>query len=201
MKFVIDDTVCEKYNLTAQQVFILLALQCQNDKLYEDLIEKGLITKCNCSLFELNKKYSVINKGINLFNSVLLDSSKDTKKTINIVNLRYQTLAIKLRDIYPKGKMPGTSYYYKGNIEDIRKKLQSFFLRYPDYTDEQVLTATQKYINSMNGNYTYLKLLKYFIWKSEIKDGEQVVTSLLSDYIENEGQEDNINNDWTSELK
>ena len=89
----------------------------------------------------------------------------------------------------------------KGNIEDIRKKLQSFFLRYPDYTDEQVITATQKYVNSMNGNYTYLKLLKYFIWKSEVKDGEQVVTSILSDYIENEGQEDNINNDWTSELK
>ena len=201
MKFVIDDTVCEKYNLTAQQVFILLALQCQNDKLYEDLIEKGLITKCNCSLFELNKKYSVINKGINLCNSVLLDSSKDAKKTINIVNLRCQNLAIKLRDIYPKGKMPGTSYYYKGNIEDIRKKLQSFFLRYPNYTDEQIITATQKYINSMNGDYTYLKLLKYFIWKSEVKDGEQVVTSILSDYIENEGQEDNINNDWTSELK
>lgn len=201
MKFVIDDTVCEKYNLTAQQVFILLALQCQNDKLYEDLIEKGLITKCNCSLFELNKKYSVINKGINLCNSVLLDSSKDTKKTINIVNLRYQNLAIKLRDIYPKGKMPGTNYYYKGNVEDIRKKLQSFFLRYPNYTDEQIITATQKYINSMNGDYTYLKLLKYFIWKSEIKDGEQVVTSILSDYIENEGQEDNINNDWTSKLK
>ena len=116
-------------------------------------------------------------------------------------NLRCQNLAIKLRDIYPKGKMPGTNYYYKGNIEDIRKKLQSFFLRYPDYTDEQVITATQKYVNSMNGNYTYLKLLKYFIWKSEVKDGEQVVTSILSDYIENEGQEDSINNDWTSELK
>ena len=201
MKFVIDDTICEKYNLTAQQVFILLALQCQNDKLYEDLIKKGLITKCNHSLFELNKKYSVINKGIDLCNSVLLDSSKDTKKTINIVNLRCQNLAIKLRDIYPKGKMPGTNYYYKGNIEDIRKKLQSFFLRYPNYTDEQIITATQKYINSMNGDYTYLKLLKYFIWKSEVKDGEQIVTSILSDYIENEGQEDSINNDWTSELK
>ena len=201
MRFIIDDKICEKYNLTAQQVFILLALQCQNDKLYEDLIEKGLITKCNYSLFELNKKYSVINKGINLCNSVLLDSSKDTKKIINPVDIRCQNLAIKLRDIYPKGKMPGTNYYYKGNIEDIRKKLQSFFLRYPDYTDEQVITATQKYVNSMNGNYTYLKLLKYFIWKSEIKDGEQVVTSILSDYIENEGQEDSINNDWTSELK
>ena len=38
MRFIIDDKICEKYNLTAQQVFILLALQCQNDKLYEDLI-------------------------------------------------------------------------------------------------------------------------------------------------------------------
>ena len=66
MKFVIDDTVCEKYNFTAQQVFILLALQCQNDKLYEDLIDKGLITKCNCSLFELDKKYKLtINNLIN----------------------------------------------------------------------------------------------------------------------------------------
>ena len=201
MRFIIDDKICEKYNLTAQQVFILLALQCQNDKLYEDLIEKGLITKCNYSLFELNKKYSVINKGINLCNSVLLDSSKDTKKTINPVDIRCQNLAIKLRDIYPKGKMPGTNYYYKGNIEDIRKKLQSFFLRYPNYTDEQIITATQKYINSMDGDYTYLKLLKYFIWKSEVKDGEQVVTSILSDYIENEGQEDSINNDWTSTLR
>ena len=93
------------------------------------------------------------------------------------------------------------NYYYKGNIEDIRKKLQSFFLRYPNYTDEQIIIATQKYINSMNGDYTYLKLLKYFIWKSEVKDGEQVVTSILSDYIENEGQEDNLRNDWTSTLR
>ena len=53
----------------------------------------------------------------------------------------------------------------------------------------------------MNGDYTYLKLLKYFIWKSEVKDGEQVVTSILSDYIENEGQEENLRNDWTSTLR
>ena len=89
----------------------------------------------------------------------------------------------------------------ENNYFFIRKKLQSFFLRYPDYTDEQVITATQKYVNSMNGNYTYLKLLKYFIWKSEVKDGEKIGTSILSEYIENEGQEDSINNDWTSELK
>ena len=68
------------------------------------------------------------------------------------------------------------------------------------YTDEQIINATQKYINSFNGNYTYLKLLKYFIWKDERLKGESV-QSLLADFIENESSEDTTNTDWTVELK
>ena len=68
------------------------------------------------------------------------------------------------------------------------------------YTDEQIINATQKYINSFNGNYTYLKLLKYFIWKDERLKGESV-QSLLADFIENESAEDTTSSDWTVELK
>ena len=68
------------------------------------------------------------------------------------------------------------------------------------YTDEQIINATQKYINSFNGNYAYLKLLKYFIWKDERLKGESV-QSLLADFIENENSEDIANTDWTVELK
>ena len=68
------------------------------------------------------------------------------------------------------------------------------------YTDEQIINATQKYINSFNGNYAYLKLLKYFIWKDERLKGESV-QSLLADFIENESSEDTTNTDWTVELK
>ena len=68
------------------------------------------------------------------------------------------------------------------------------------YTDEQIINATQKYVNSFNGNYAYLKLLKYFIWKDERLKGESV-QSLLADFIENESSEDITNTDWTVELK
>ena len=68
------------------------------------------------------------------------------------------------------------------------------------YTDEQIINATQKYVNSFNGNYAYLKLLKYFIWKDERLKGESV-QSLLADFIENESAEDTTNSDWTVELK
>ena len=68
------------------------------------------------------------------------------------------------------------------------------------YTDEQIINATQKYVNSFNGNYAYLKLLKYFIWKDERLKGESV-QSLLADFIENESAEGTTNTDWTVELK
>ena len=57
-----------------------------------------------------------------------------------------------------------------------------------------------------NGDYTYMRILKYFIWKDEKKlnqNGELYIeeTSDLASYIENEGQEDSIENDWTSTLR
>lgn len=117
------------------------------------------------------------------------------------VNDRASLLADKLRDIYPNGKIFNTNYYYRCNRQDIINKLKTFFKMYgTKYTDEQIINATQKYVNSFNGNYAYLKLLKYFIWKDERLKGESV-QSLLADFIENESSEDTTNTDWTVELK
>ena len=47
-----------------------------------------------------------------------------------------------------------------------------------------------------------MQLLKYFICKRTTGFGNATEdNSQLLSYIENEGQEDSINNDWTSELK
>ena len=71
-----------------------------------------------------------------------------------------------------------------------------------NFTDEQAINATRKYVNSFNGDYQYMQLLKYFICKRTTGFGNATEdNSQLLSYIENEGQEDNINNDWTSELK
>lgn len=192
----VDDKVCEANGITKDEAFILAAIQYGTEDMYNHLIKEGYITKINSSCYELNKKYTITNRGINLFSDIILNSDRNITESSNSIS----ELASRLREIYPTGKMPGTTYYYKGNLQDIEKKLKSFKKRYGNYTDEDIIKATENYIKSFNGNYTYLKLLKYFIWKDEKRDGETIATSVLADWIENEGQEDCLSNDWTSNL-
>ena len=64
------------------------------------------------------------------------------------------------------------------------------------------MQAAEKYVQGFNGDYQYMKLLKYFILKEKIgADGEVEGESDLISYIENAGQEDELSNDWTTTLR
>lgn len=192
----LTDKACKKHGLLLSEGLALLAISTTTDETYRSLVNKGLITKANGTMQALNRKYSATDTGIVLADELLADSEED----IVVREDEIKELAEKLREIYPEGKMPGTSYYYRCNRADIVRKLKSFFRRYGDYTPEQIMEATQRYVASFNGNYTYLRLLKYFIWKDENKDGETLQVSQLADWIENKGQVNNTNADWTTSL-
>ena len=192
----LTDKACKKHGLLLSEGLALLAISTTTDETYKSLVSKGLITKANGTMQALNRKYSATDAGIVLADELLADSEED----IVVREDEIKELAEKLREIYPEGKMPGTSYYYRCNRADIVRKLKSFFRRYGDYTPEQIMEATQRYVASFNGNYTYLRLLKYFIWKDENKDGETLQVSQLADWIENKGQVNNTNADWTTNL-
>lgn len=121
---------------------------------------------------------------------------------------KFETLAEKLMEIFPKGKQPGGKYYFRGNSKDVAFKLKKFFKKYGDtYTDDQIINAAKRYVSSFNGNYTYMRLLKYFIWKSVTKVDEEgkaysEEVSELADYITNESSEKVMHNnqDWTANL-
>ena len=191
----LSSSACSMHNLDFSEGLALLAVVATDDKNYETLIDRGLISKANSTLRELNKKYHASDKGVALANELVADS----EEAIIAKKDEIKELAIKLMEIYPEGKMPGTSYYYRGNKADIIKKLKSFYKRYgTEYTSIQIIEATKKYIQSFNGNYTYLKLLKYFIWKDEIRDREVIQTSILADYLENKNT--TVNNNWSGTL-
>ena len=197
MNININEKVCEENNLSVAKVLALAAIQYCTPNDYEELIKAGLITKYNGSMFEPERRYSLMAKAEELLTKIIINSDNNiTKRSTNI-----EELADKLRNVYPSGKIYNTNYYYRCNRQDIINKLKTFFKMYgTKYTDEQIINATRKYIKSFNGNYTYLKLLKYFIWKDERLKGESV-QSLLADFIENESSEDITNDDWTIELK
>ena len=80
-------------------------------------------------------------------------------------------------------------------IKEVSNKLKRFFVYFGEtYSDSQIISATKRYVQSFNGDYRYMRLLKYFIWKNDkVKTDSGVSIEQVSDlasYIENEGQED-----------
>ena len=194
MKYIIDTDVLKNVDLTLAEFGTLLYYIDRKDSNEFDKITESLWTKGY--LIKDLHGYIIEPHSFEKLQVILAECNNPES-----VNDRASLLADKLRDIYPSGKILNTNYYYRCNRQDIINKLKTFFKMYgTKYTDEQIINATQKYVNSFNGNYAYLKLLKYFIWKDERLKGESV-QSLLADFIENESSEDTTNTDWTVELK
>lgn len=197
MTISINDEVCEKYSLNTTELFALLLIKsCDNlSSLFESLESKKIIVK------DVFGGYMVTQRWDDVASSILLDSDKNRQSPERI-----EQLAIKLMEIFPKEKKAGTCHYFRGNKKDNILRLKKFFKLYGKYTDEQILNAARNYVASFNGNYSYMRILKYFIWKDDVKmdtEGKRYVDEVsdLANWIENEDHENNSNNDWTVMLK
>ena len=111
-----------------------------------------------------------------------------------------------MKELFPKGKKEGTQVYWRGNKRELTRLKKFFKLYGSNYSKEQILKATKDYVESFNGLYNNMRVLKYFIWKDmrkTMEDGtvQVVEVSELADHLENVGQEEVIKQDWTSTLK
>ena len=161
------------------------------------LIQKGLITAERNDLFQ-QVGWRLTNKGTEVLDSVIMDSDKEQEPQDRLIQL-----ATKLKEIFPKGKKDGTNYYWADGVALIVRRLKLFFKKYGNkFTDEQIIQAAEKYVQGFNGNYQYMRLLKYFIFKEKVgANGEVEGDSELISYIENAGQEEDLRNDWATTLR
>lgn len=196
----LNDEVIAKSRVSIGEVLFMIAIQnnVDFDTVKSELKSKGFISTSYDKDTHLPIGLFVTSKGNNVVNNIILDSDKSERT--NDFNLRIAALVSQLQSIYPEGKN-FNNQYWRGNKTDIKRKLQIFFKKYgDDYTDEQIINATQAYVSGFNGEYKFMRLLQYFIWKEEVKDGTKVPISELANYIENAGQENDLTNDWTSTL-
>ena len=192
----INEEICKKYGLDISEVLAVLLIKTCNDipKLFSILEEKEIVVR------DLLQGYMVTQRWDDVVSTILLDSDVKAPSPDRLENL-----ATQLMEIFPKQKKLGTCHYFRGNRKDIILRLKKFFKLYGKYTDEQLVTAAKKYVESFNGDYSYMRILKYFIWKDEVKinsEGDRYVDEVsdLANWIENAGQEEDLRNDWTSSL-
>lgn len=196
MRITIDQTILDKYELSIEE-FMLLYLNAKEtdiQKCMNTLVSKGLADK------NLFKECSLVVSGKirDLLSTITIDSDKSVIDKDN----EFLELAKELQELYPSGRKEGTTYMWRGTTAEIAKKLKTLVVKYKySFTREQVLKATKEYINSFNGNYKKMRLLKYFILKSErdADDNINVISELMT-LIENEGQVDTHRDDWMSTM-
>lgn len=186
----INDALLEKYSLTLEEaLFLILCDLPVTQDMIESLQERGFLIE-----------ESLSSEGESLVADMLNDAKRFPSS-----DARIERLAERLMEVFPKGKKEGTPYYWKGNKKEIKDKLKKFFVYFGNsYTDDQIVQAARMYVASFNGDYRFMRLLKYFIWKNDIKrDAESTSVeqvSELASYIENSGQESSLGNNWTDQL-
>lgn len=190
----ITEKACNSNGVTLNEflVMCIITRKVNVEKTIDSLISKGIVSKCKLDYFG-NPTPFLLTKGNEIIDSCIADS-EDNPDNI-------EELAKELKSIYPKGKKPGTNYYWADGASLIIKRLKLFFKKYGNkYTNEQIINATKKYVTSFNGDYQYMKLLKYFIFKDSVNAGEVEQTSELLTYIDNEDEVID-NNNWIDDLR
>lgn len=191
-KVSINKDVLEKNNLSMDEFLVLLLTynKANIQEVKQSLVEKGL---ADFSVFDDELVISSTTK--DLITSITIDS--DVK--VLSKDKEFKELADKLKELFPKGKKAGTTYMWRDSTAVIARKLKTLVVKYEyEFTEEQAIKATKAYVESFNGDYTYMQLLKYFILKT-LPDGE--IKSDFMSYIENEGQEDELSDNWLTEMR
>ena len=203
MKITIDEKECTKHKMTPIEVLFALAIRASESP------EEELLNMENREIFVRDRGiYKVTQHWSDVLDEIISDSSGKVEKS----DEELLKLAQKMRELYPQGKMKDrygrlTPYYYRCNNGEVVKKLKKFFTIFGNVSDEDVLDATKRYVASFQGNYTGMRLIKYFILKDDVKpseDGTGHVEQIsdLATFLENkESEEDVVNNDdWTTKV-
>ena len=176
--------------LTLEQFVVLYLLKLETDipEVLEELKQKGFVIDEN-----LYKESKITSTGLSKIDQVLADSAVVTKSDKDLFKL-----ASTLKAIYPSGKKPGTNYYWTEGILLIVRRLKTFFQKYGEFPDEDIIEATSRYVDDKLDDPT-MRLLRYFIFKEPVGGSEP--TSDLLTYLEHLNEDEEEERQWGESLR
>ena len=194
MKIIIDGNICVKHKMTFLEALLTLAIRQGNiEDAIENMVNREILVK-DAGQLKVTQHWS------DVLDEILSDSSGSVEKS----DEELLELAKQMRELYPQGKMKDrygrpTPYYYRCNNSEVVKKLKKFFTIFGNVSDEEILDATKRYVASFQGNYTGMRLIKYFILKDDVKpseDGQGHVEQIsdLATFLENKESEEEGDN-------
>lgn len=189
-RITIDPEAIEKNNLTLGEFILVLAAywKVDLDEAAHHMLRMG--TARNELGLVLPNQIA-----IEKFHNAIADSAAPQISEEDLLDL-----AKKMKTVYPKGMKPGTTTYWAEGPQIIARRLRLFIKKYGEYSAEDILGATQKYVKEMTGN-MFMRTLKNFIF-TEDYSGNNNFSSDLYNWLENSDEPiDTPNSDWTANVK
>ena len=121
----------------------------------------------------LIEDFKLTPKGSELLNALLPKKLKKQKPVFT----EWKDKIEEYNNLFPKLRKEGTKVGFRSNPKELLDKFVWFFEQYPEYDWDKVLEATKMYVESFEGDYTYMQLSKYFLKK---EDKNRAVTSNLA---------------------
>jgi hypothetical protein len=202
-KIVIDIQQVNKENLSLGDFFYLCSLYYKvpfTEDTFNNLHLNGLVYLERSNSKGYPERVEITREGVEVFERIIANSEYiEPEKEKEKGNMNIEKLADAMRELFPKGKKEGTNCMWRDSTHIIASRLKLLAKKYNITWDyDKVLKATKRYVESFNGDYTYMQVLKYFISKKNMLTGED--NSQLLSFLDNEDFINNSNNDWTAEL-
>jgi len=194
MNISVSEDVLKKYELSLNEFLLLYLCSRETDinSVAKSLVQKGLADK------SLKEEFIVVvsDNIKELIATILIDSAKAVLNK----NSDFIDLANKMREIFPAGRKPDTTYYWRDSTQLIARKLSTLVTKFDiSFTEEEALNATRRYVNSFNGDYRFMQLLKYFILKTDKNTGE--IKSEFMSLLQNPEEQSTLNDEWLNEIR
>lgn len=203
MKVIVDTDKCAELGLTPDVALYLASLYFEHSitrDTFNEICKKGFITYDEFKAgFPVNGK--ITQTGVDVVESLFLNS-----EIVQVVKCgdkeqdRFMVLADKLRELFPQGKKQGTNLQWRDSTVMISKRLKALIKKYEvSFTDEEAVEATKRYVESYHGDYRFMQVLRYFLWKDDKISGEE--TSQFLSYLQNKDGDQSNNVDWNTVLR
>jgi hypothetical protein len=121
--------------------------------------------------FDEKKGYLITPSGLHLIRECekIVGKITNEKSKPKIPFTEWEENIVKYNELFPTGKKQGSSVYFRTSPKELFSRFKWFFLEYPEYSWDDVIFATKKYIEHHNesDDYTYMQTSKYFIKKDD----------------------------------
>ena len=163
MKLIIDTDILEKENIPIDVAASLLALYIHPGITYntfESLCARGYITYTGFNRVREPVGVLLTQTGINIIEKILINSEFEKTPTKN--NKLFEEIAKAMQELYPKGTKEGTNLKWQDSTPIIADRLKKLVKKYNvEFTKEEAVDATKRYVESFGSNLTFMQVLKY----------------------------------------